>query len=394
MGKFIELSPETQFLIVDESQSVRDALSMALKAMGLRRICHATDAATALHMLQSERIDFIICDRNLRQVSGMELLKEIRENTQLMSMPFLMLSSEISKEDVMLASEFGIDGYMQKPFVPKEVSQKVSQAIGRHTDPANSEKQFDRARQLYSGGKFEDSLNLYQQLQIKFPDSARTRVGVARCLRALDRIDQAIESLNEAIEKNNLYVHAHHELALIYLHLDDIERSLEAFDQAIAASPLNPIRYETISEILYREKRYERAEEYLMRAVKLELVYPNIFSQLGKVLFAQKKMDRAIKYFEQALQTQPTNTSFLNSLGICLKEVGRYEDALKYYNTALKYRQADTKVLYNKALCLIQMNDLDRARKTLKAIVAIDPSYTKAIEKLEFLDSKNTAAAG
>jgi Tfp pilus assembly protein PilF len=106
----------------------------------------------------------------------------------------------------------------------------------------------------------------------------------------------------------------------------------------------------------------------------------------------QKKMEKAIQYFEQAITHQPTNTSFLNSLGICLKEIGKYDEALRYYNSALKHSHSDTKVLFNKALCLIQMNEWDRAAKTLHQILAIDPDYTKAKEKLVYLEKLEKAA--
>jgi tetratricopeptide (TPR) repeat protein len=383
--KYIELSPDTKFLLVDEGQGIRDTLAMGLRSMGLKHTLHAKDAHSAMTIMETMDVNFVICDRGLRNVSGIEFLREVRECAYLAHVPFLMMAPEITKEEIALASEFGIDGYLQKPFPMRELSTKISAAMARYLDPSNPEKQFESARKAMCEAKYSAAIEMYLQLQAKFPDSARTRVGLARCYHSLGREGDALAELESAVDRNPNYVHAHHQLGVLHLANGHVQKALVNFDAAINLSPLNPIRYEAIGEILIRDKNFERAEDYLSRAIKLELVYPNIFSQLGRVLFAQKKMDKAIKYFEQALVYEPSNTSFLNSLGICMKEIGRYDDALKCYNNALKISQSDTKVLFNKSLCLIQMNEIDRARKTLRSILAIDPAYVKAQEKLEQL---------
>jgi tetratricopeptide (TPR) repeat protein len=385
LTKYIELAPETKFLLVDEGQGIRDALAMGLRSMGLKHTLHAKDAHSAMKILESLEVNFVICDRGLRNVSGIEFLREVRECPYLANIPFLMMAPEITKEEIALASEFGIDGYLQKPFAMRELSTKISAAMARYLDPVKPEKQFDAARKAMCEANYTAAIEMYKQLQAKFPDSARTRVGLARCYHSLGRDGDAQAELESAIDRNPNYVHAYHQLGVLHLANGHVQKALVNFDAAINLSPLNPIRYEAIGEILIREKNFEGAEDYLSRAIKLELAYPNIFSQLGKVLFSQKKMDKAIKYFEKALVYEPSNTSFLNSLGICMKEIGRYDDALKYYNIALKISQSDTKVLFNKSLCLIQMNEIDRARKTLRSILAIDPGYDKAQEKLEQL---------
>lgn len=390
MAKYVELSPTTSFLLIDAAQSVRDSLTMALRAMGLRTFYHASDAAHALEIASQEEPQFIICDRNLHPVSGMEFLKEIREHPTIRHTPFLMLASEVSKDDVLLASEFGIDGYLIKPFVMKDVSQKISQAVGRYRDPNNCERHFELARVHLQKGQTKAAYEAYTILQKQFPNSARTRVGLSRCYLEFDQIENAINVLNEAITLNPMYVHAYHELGHAYLQNENFDEAINAFDMAIKLSPSNPVRYESIANLLIDEKRFENAEDYLMRASNLELVYPNIFAQLGKVLFAQKKMDKAILYFKKALNSQQTNTSFLNSLGICYKEIGNYDEALKHYNLALKFSEFDTKVLFNKALCLISMGETERARKTLASILSIDPSYSKAQEKLKLLDDASS----
>lgn len=397
MSNYIEISSDLQFLIVDEAPTFREALSSALRTLGYKKVLGASDAIVALEMLKTEPVGFIICERNLRQTSGMEILKEIRENPEFQRVPFMMMGSEFQKEDVLLGAEFGIDGFLKKPFVLKDVTTRISACMQRYQDPSSNEAVYEEAREFFMKGNYKKAIETYKRILAGSPSSARVRVGLARCYRALEQLDEAETLLKEAIQVNPMYVHAFHELGLVHLQKDQIDAALASFDSAIQLSPSNPIRYETLAEILMRRKCFGEAEGYLMRAVKLELAYPVLFAQLGKALFSQRKLDKAAKFFEKALQKEPDNTSYLNSMGICMKEAGRFDESLGYYNQALKYRPKDIKILFNKVLCLMGMTEYDRARKTLMQILKIDPDYEKArlklteIEKIERM-SKGGAA--
>ena len=386
MSNYIEISSDLLFLIVDEGPTFREALSSALRTLGYKRVLTSSDGMGALELLKTEPVGFIICERNLKQVSGMELLKEIRENPEFQRVPFMMMGSDFQKEDVFLGAEFGIDGFLKKPFVLKDVTARISASIQRYQDTASNEAAYEAARDFFIKGNYKKAIETYGKILAGTPGSSRVRVGLARCHRALEQLDEAEALLQEAVKVNPMYVHAFHELGLVCLQRDRIEDAMKAFDSAIVLSPGNPIRYETLAEILMQRKRWNEAEGYLTKAVKLELVYPVLFAQLGKALFAQRKLDKAARFFEKALAKEPDNTSYLNSMGICMKEAGRYEDAIGHYNAALKYRPQDTKILFNKVLCFMLMSEYERARKTLMQILKIEPGYEKARQKLAEID--------
>jgi two-component system, chemotaxis family, chemotaxis protein CheY len=104
MPDFVELSSDLEILVIDEAQTFRESLSALLKTMGFRKITGSSDGLSALQIMKEKEIGFVICEKNLRQMSGMELLREIRENSEFRRVPFLMMCTEIPKEDVVLAS--------------------------------------------------------------------------------------------------------------------------------------------------------------------------------------------------------------------------------------------------------------------------------------------------
>jgi tetratricopeptide (TPR) repeat protein len=392
MSNFVEISPDMRFLIVDEIPTFREALSNTLRKLGFRNISTLGDGHSALSLMKAEAVGFIICEKNLPHVSGIEFLREIRETPEFTRVPFVLMSGDITKEDLLLAAEFGIDGFLKKPFVLKDVSSRVTTCIQKCADAGSLESQYEEGRVQYAKGNYKKAIEIYSAIQVKVPNSSRARVAVARCQRGLSLFPDAEASLKEAIAMNSLYVHAFHELGMIYLVQDKFDDALKQFDRAISISPNNPIRYETVSDILIRRQRWEEAEDYLLRAVKLDLVYPILYAQLGKVLFSQKKTEKAAKFFERALAKEPDNTSYLNSLGICMKDMNKFNEAIDYYNLALKHRPSDTKILFNKGLCFMQMNEHDRAMKTFQQILKVDPANPKAEQKIK--DIEKLAAEG
>lgn len=386
-----------KILIISDTGAVRDILTQGLKTLGLKEIEFQTSGMVALRSLRNAHVtDIILSERDLPDMSGFELLREVGESEEIVSGSFVLVSPSIAKADIAMAGELGCDGYLVKPFTMRDLAQKVAHSIARASDPVCFETRFRYAKNLGVQGRHQEALSTFLELRnVSGPEApfARIAVGIGRCYRKLRDIPSAIAELDRAIAANALYVHAYQERGLCLLESGKTEEAINEFESAITISPNNPVRYEIIAEILYKAEKYQQAEHYLMQAISLELAYPELFAQLGKTLFAQKKPEKAAQFFEKALKRDPKNTSFLNSLGICYKELGKAEEALERYNLALKINPSDVKVLFNKGLCLIQRNEFDRAQKAFELILRLDPSYTKAAAKLAELPKLKSAAA-
>jgi tetratricopeptide (TPR) repeat protein len=396
MSTQLTIPASIKILIISDTGAVRDILTQGLKTLGLKEIEFQSSGMIALRTLRNARAtDIILCERDLPDMSGFELLREISEADDIVAGSFVLVSSTIAKADVAMAGELGCDGYLVKPFTMRDLAQKITHSIARSSDPACFETRFRYAKNLGVQGRHQEALTTFQELRNSSASespSARIAVGMGRCHRKLGDIPSAIAEFDRAIAANALYVHAYQERGMCLLDTGKTDDAIKEFESAITISPNNPVRYEIIAEILYKAEKYEQAELYLMRAISLELAYPELFAQLGKTLFAQKKPEKAAQFFEKALKRDPKNTSFLNSLGICYKELGKVDAALERYNLALKINPSDVKVLFNKALCLTHQNEFDRAQKAYELILRIDSSYTKATAKLAELPKLKAAA--
>ncbi len=114
-----------KILVVDDFSTMRRILKNILKQLGYENILEADDGSSALNVLNNEKIDLIISDWNMPQVSGIELLKTVRTTENLKDIPFLMVTAEGQKENILEAVKNRVSNYIVKPFTPQSLMEKL-----------------------------------------------------------------------------------------------------------------------------------------------------------------------------------------------------------------------------------------------------------------------------
>jgi len=117
-------------LIVDDFATMRRILRNILKQIGFSNISEADDGKSALKELKKEKFDLILCDWNMPEMPGIDLLKEIRADDSLKDLPFVMVTAEAQKENIVAAVKAGVSNYVVKPFTAETVSEKLSKVFG------------------------------------------------------------------------------------------------------------------------------------------------------------------------------------------------------------------------------------------------------------------------
>ncbi len=124
-----------KILVVDDQQLVRTLVGQALKAMGFagEHISQAADGQTAIRILDIRQVDLVLCDVQMSQMSGVDLLKEIRcgRTSNPGTLPFVFLSGHPEKHTVMMAAKFFADGFIVKPPTPANIEKTIDDALGR-----------------------------------------------------------------------------------------------------------------------------------------------------------------------------------------------------------------------------------------------------------------------
>lgn len=124
------MNPNLKFLIVDDLQSMRWIIIKRLKEVGFNRFEEANDGDVALQKLKKavedkNSFEFVISDWNMPNMKGIELLKEIRNDSTLKELPFMMVTAEAEQAQMNEAMDAGADAYAFKPFTPEELKEKL-----------------------------------------------------------------------------------------------------------------------------------------------------------------------------------------------------------------------------------------------------------------------------
>jgi two-component system chemotaxis response regulator CheY len=120
---------ETRFLIVDDFSTMRRIVRNLLKEIGFLNAEEAEDGVVALAMLRASRFDFVVSDINMPNMNGFELLKAIKADASLKTLPVLMVTAEAKKEDIVAAAQGGAAGYIVKPFTKGTLEEKVQKIL-------------------------------------------------------------------------------------------------------------------------------------------------------------------------------------------------------------------------------------------------------------------------
>jgi len=121
-----------KILIVDDFATMRKVIRNLLRQIGYQNVLEAEDGVDALKELRSQKIEFIISDWNMPNMSGIELLRAVRADSELRDLPFLMVTAESLKENVVEAVKAGVSNYIVKPFTAEVLSEKIKKIIEKH----------------------------------------------------------------------------------------------------------------------------------------------------------------------------------------------------------------------------------------------------------------------
>ena len=118
--------PKMKFLVVDDFSTMRRIVRNLLKELGFTNVDEAEDGVIALQKLKSAEFDFVVSDWNMPNMTGIELLKAVRADAQLKHLPFMMITAEAKRENIIEAAMAGASGYIVKPFTAATLEEKMA----------------------------------------------------------------------------------------------------------------------------------------------------------------------------------------------------------------------------------------------------------------------------
>lgn len=127
----VDLNKDMKILIVDDFSTMRRIIKNLLRDLGFTNTVEADDGLTALPILNAGGIDFLVTDWNMPGMQGIDLLKAVRADEKLSTMPVLMVTAEQKREQIIEAAQAGVNGYIVKPFTAATLKEKIDKIFER-----------------------------------------------------------------------------------------------------------------------------------------------------------------------------------------------------------------------------------------------------------------------
>ncbi|MFN9124055.1 MAG: chemotaxis response regulator CheY [bacterium] len=118
-----------KFLVVDDFSTMRRIVRNLLKELGFSNVEEAEDGVVALAKLKNGGFDFVISDWNMPNMTGIDLLRAIRADAGLSTLPVLMITAEAKKENIIEAAQAKANGYIVKPFTAAVLDEKLNKIL-------------------------------------------------------------------------------------------------------------------------------------------------------------------------------------------------------------------------------------------------------------------------
>ncbi|AZA10129.1 response regulator transcription factor [Corynebacterium pseudopelargi] len=135
----------TTILLVEDEASLADPLAFLLRKEGFE-VIHAADGPAALELFRSNDIDIVLLDLMLPGMSGTDVCRELRAESQV---PVIMVTARDSEIDKVVGLELGADDYVTKPYSSRELIARVRAVLRRGGEPVYEEED----EQILEGGR-------------------------------------------------------------------------------------------------------------------------------------------------------------------------------------------------------------------------------------------------
>ena len=432
-------------LVIDDFPEIRGSLTRTLKTFGASKVDTAADGEEAVKACQKGQYDIVLCDYNLGAgKDGQQILEEVRFlRVLLMTSLFVMITGESSREMVLGALECQPDDYITKPYTQASLKVRLDKAILRHEallhikrsiTKGDYRQALDDCNDMIANGsryagdclkmkgqlhfllkQLKEAQNVYESILDKKP-VAWAKIGMAKTMIEMDRLDTAEDMLKDIISDDNRYIEAHDMLAEVHSKRNELIEAQAATETATQISPKSVLRHRQLAKLADRNnddettlKSYQQSikwgfnscheseQDYFDYARKVSDVTQGDTSSSAKTMVKQANtfLDRARKRYsarpEVAVQAQMVETQLLLAQGDNDKAQKSADKARSMYND-LSAPPVETSLEF--ARTLHAMDEEDEARELLTRLAARHADNADVMQIIDGITGEPISDAG
>lgn len=407
-------------LVVDDVPNMCKSIRSMLKTVGVKHVVAANDGDAALSILRNPKHSkllasgceegipclFMLLDWYMPHMSGIEVTQEIRADETLEGIPVLMITGESRQDQVIqAAAEAGVNGFILKPFVAKDLENKMMAVIQQRANPPEHVKLIKVSEKLLKERRFDEALDLLTRAMELCPNSARLHVLRGEAFKGRGRYDDARASYGQAMMHNPKYLKTWMVMADLALIEGNKDQALSSLKKAAEISPCNADRHTAIGKIYLENGDAEEAKKAFDETVRQD---PKKTKDIAEAYLAQGSAEKAEEYFRKSMPKDLQNLNAqqkkdyvhtANRLGIALRRQGKLEEAVEEYQKARKLAPEDEAIYFNLGKAYVSLSTKgnafeyrEKAVKCFRKAVELDKNFEEAKEELKKLGDTGAAS--
>jgi tetratricopeptide (TPR) repeat protein len=327
---------------------------------------------------QSNR--FVVMDWDMKNIPGIDVAREIRCDKKVENLPILILTSEASKENILMARDIGVSGCLVKPFEFGTLADKLVDIARKRTDPPEHVKLIKKGELSFEQGRYDEALAFYRESQ-KMKTYARVLVNIGETFEKKGDYFNARNSYEKAFEANPQYLRAYLMAANLSTVINDEASAISYLEKAVSLSPFISNRLVLLGATYLKNNEEQKAEETFNEAVKQD---PSKNRDVGEEYLKAGNAKMAELHFRKYLDVGK-DIQVYNQLGIALRKQGEWKKAVIEYMKAIEIDRNDEGVYFNMGTAYLDGGQPDEAGKCFAKAVKINPEFNEAAEALKKL---------
>ena len=266
----------------------------------------------------------------------------------------------------------------------------INSAVLKITDQAQALKRFREACVLYRNKKYDQALDIVNELLKLNPNNSQYYNLKGRNLSAMTHYDDALSAFHKAIELEPDNASFHNGIGIVYLKKKSYDNALLEYGKAIELDPNNALYHNLLGEAYVEIQHYEEALSECYKSIELEPENAFYHACIGQIYFKMQQYDQALEKFYKSTKLNPKVADYHNYIANTYEELERYDEAVLEYHKAIELEPEKVKYhvclgdLYDKTQHKdMALSEYYKARELAVNDTKYDKQLNEKISKLE-----------
>ncbi len=310
-------------LLVNDNRSELKGLAETIKSLGFKQFLLADGGDNAWVTLKQKKVDCVICAYNMKEMTGLALLKIVRREDISADIPFFLTDTAFTKIKVIKAGQTGVTGLFVIPYNTNTVGKKIDLALKDLKDPVVQETQetFDQGLRLIDEKNYEKAIEVFTSL-VKQKDNPEYYFNIGYIKTSQGKHPEAIEAFSKATRLDRLFAKAYEEMGRVFKLMGDLEKAEEYMNMAV--------------EIYMDTDKIGAAEDVLNELLESGTDSLNVFNTLGVLYRKKGETDIALTHYKKALKVHPDEPYIYYNIGRIYLDLKDTTQAKEYFQQALE----------------------------------------------------------